>query len=283
MKKNIFNYLSVLFILIAFTGCASNEVKIENDNSNQHQKSTLKEKYEYHSFICDEITGSETYAFDYENLYFNGSVYEVILNGDGIYSNNQHCKKIEGISYDTYVLRMSAQGKIMLINDKNIFYVSNNKIYNNNYTQINVIALDKDVVSIWNYDDNIYYVLKKDGNVYEYLLKGNINSGYKIVSSEKIIYSSNDYGKIKYFYYTSSYDKNIENIIIYSEKGLYTQVEIITDECTKYKDIQCEKGIVLNEEFQVHRDEILYFDVNMIIDKEMNIYKNEFVNIEYIP
>ena len=77
--------------------------------------------------------------------------------------------------------------------------------------------------------------------------------------------------------------KSIENIILLSDKGLYTY-EVVEDEnCTKYADIECKKEFKLNEEYNKVKDQVLFFNVNYIVDKNYNLYANNFVKLEYIP
>ena len=122
------------------------------------------------------------------------------------------------------------------------------------------------------------YALKTDGNVYSYYVTNS-----EIIKNNGIVFNKDEYGKIKYFYYSASSDKKIENIIIYSENGLYTLEDIKTEECTKYEDIKCQKEILLNDKLKEYKDEIIYFDKNIIIDKNKKFYQNDFIEIEYIP
>ncbi len=283
MKKalKIIGIIIVVIVLIYVGVVAydniSNKIKSEKRYNERINAKTLQEyikthsNYEYYrddedyneyfintyttdEFKCDIL---DKKIKDIYNNYFileDNSIYEFDLYE--LYSNNQNCKKID-MEIKSFVRDTYDTSKIYVITTDNKiydFYNFENKYEyksDSSFSKVKAnIILKGDVKQILyvngtyvgaNYDDEkaTYLVLKNDGIVYkqEYFNQK--------LTSEKVFLSDSEYGKISYIdgYYDS--EKNIYNIErIISDKGYFYKGIEETEECQKYKDIECEKKIM---------------------------------------
>ena len=240
--------------------------------------------FEENKFICD---------IDYNNIKYFQSGYFVTKNNeiydisfDKLYSNNQNCKKRE-IDID-----------VSNIQDYYIFS-KNNKIYNvrdleeeyiTDYSQI--YLLDKNIIKIISSDyDNgkINVLVFKDNNIYKqtYNITNGENGFNKITFEKEELYKSlEEYGNIKYitfepYLYTNS-GKNIqleENTIttIFSDKGYYYLEEIITDECKKYQDIECELEFNESEIYKRFSNDVKYVGQTYTILSDNSVIQTKYL------
>ena len=287
MKKTRIIFLIILIIFIA--GCSNDNLKKDEKSSDKIK--SLSTEYEHFSFVCDAISDASFVIID-SKLFVNRNIYDVVLSENEKYSNEQQCKIISNVMADKLVIiNGSAYGSVFVLNNNAYRIVNEELVKSKEYTHMDVIAVKDGVISIslasYEYKNNLnYYVLyalNEDGNIYEYTVTSDNIGNDSIVSKGKIVYSSNDYGKIKYFYYSATNDKRIENIVIFSENGLFQLSEVETSECKAYVDVECEKKMIKNKKIDSYLAEILYFDIFYIIDKDNNLYSNNFVKIEYIP
>ncbi len=289
--KKVFIIILILISLIMFNGCKSNnnsdygKKEAKKDTKDNTIQELLGEKYD---FACKDIKNTDFYL-TYNYIYMNNSIY----NKGPLYSNNQNCMKISNVNYDRYVILNSSPADAIFIKNDKAYILAQHEnqdaklIEYEGMSEYKDIALEDKVVSIslesslFNENNGTYnykfYVLKSDGNVYLYETRN-----HKVIKNE-IIYSSEEYGKIEYFYYSSNDSKSIENIILFSNKGLFTNEIIKTADCTKYADIECEKEFKINKEFDRVKDQIIFFSKDYIVDNEYNLYSNNFIEIEYIP
>ena len=289
--KTILLYLLILIIMSSmFFGCAN---KQKNDNNKETKEVELNKIDKLSDvsmptkFLCDEIKDSEEiHGWEYDYLYLNGSVYEFLISFEKTFSNNQHCKKIEGISYDRYVEVSGSYGDI-IVKDNRAYSVINGLIKPYQEKYVEIIALQEGVKSInyvnqnnqsMDYNNINFYVLKNDGNVYKYVVDYDYNRGTaSILSSSEVIYSKEEFGEIKYFYYSNPSDNYpIDNLIILTNENMFNFSEIKTAECSKYADVKCEIEIKPNKNYEKYKAEIFYSNKDIILDKDNKYYLNIF-------
>lgn len=289
MKK----FLISLFILLV-TACSNNQenpYNSQNDNE-QNLESSLSSKYEFKSITCDKIK-DKIDAIETDTIYINGKTYR--FNPNQLFSNNQNCIEIENADYDKLIFS-DTNGVILEKNDI-LFHIVNN---DGNYTRVDEFDEDasffgvfKIAKALMNFEGILgytlgndgLYVLKEDGNVYLFSMKWNDNSStYTVKDLNKIVYNFEDYGKIKYIYHNSNFNKTDENLVLYTENGLYNIQDIETEECLKYADISCKREIIKISEFDKFKDEIIYFDRFQFIDNKLNVYNSSnFIDLKYFP
>ena len=306
MKKIFKIIVIIVIVIVVLIGAVFGYTKIKQSMMNNERRNarTLMEYVKTHSweyldcsdsncldmhfkenkFICD---------IDYNNIKYFQSGYFVTKNNeiydisfDKLYSNNQNCKKRE-IDID-----------VSNIQDYYIFS-KNNKIYNvrdleeeyiTDYSQI--YLLDKNIIKIISSDyDNgkINVLVFKDNNIYKqtYNITNGENGFNKITFEKEELYKSlEEYGNIKYitfepYLYTNS-GKNIqleENTIttIFSDKGYYYLDEVKTDECTKYKDIDCELELKESEIYKKFSKDIKYVGQKYTILTDNSIIETNYL------
>lgn len=252
--------------------------------------------FKENKFICD---------IDYNNIKYFQSGYFVTKNNeiydisfDKLYSNNQNCKKndidinfeIQNI-IDNYIL--SKDNKLYN------FYISDDlEIEEYNYTEnmedmmIKLIS-NTDIKYIVNTtQENLkeinVLILKNDNNLYKqtYKVKGNFPDEYVELEKEELYKSLEEYGNIKYitfepYLYTNS-GKNIqleENTIttIFSDKGYYYLEEIITDECKKYQDIECELEFKESEIYKRFSNDVKYVGQTYTILSDNSVIQTKYL------
>ena len=220
-------------------------------------------------FKCDALDNIKVLDNNYL-ITKDNEIYDISFND--LYSNNQNCKKkdtnidiknivsIGGI--DNYLI-LTKNNKLYSINSINRDnemkgqYPSFAKTLLNDNNITHIIHTDQNN----NYDDNMSreimaLVLKKDNKIYKQyynekeIYNDNIQTfDYKITFKREEVYKSlEEYGNIQHIdlsnFYIGSSGKNYQledNTIttIISDKGYYYLEEIKTDECIKYKDIEC--------------------------------------------
>lgn len=306
MKKIFKIIVIIVIVIVVLIGAVFGYTKIKQSmmNNERRNANTLMEYVKTHSweyldcsdsncldmhfeenkFICD---------IDYNNIKYFQSGYFVTKNNeiydisfDKLYSNNQNCKKRE-IDID-----------VSNIQDYYIFS-KNNKIYNvrdleeeyiTDYSQI--YLLDKNIIKIISSDyDNgkINVLVFKDNNIYKqtYNITNGENGFNKITFEKEELYKSlEEYGNIKYitfepYLYTNS-GKNIqleENTIttIFSDKGYYYLEEIITDECKKYQDIECELEFKESEIYKRFSNDVKYVGQTYTILSDNSVIQTKYL------
>ncbi len=285
MNNKVIKIISIIMLIVLITGCKNNSFSLYEEKDNGILKEVLGYPQE---FVCNDIINKDFY-FRYSYIYVDNKIY----NQGPLYSNNQNCKEIDNISYDRYVIINNAVVGDIFIKDNKAYILTSpheQKYELKEYgwtSEFKDVAMDDGVISIslesYAWDDKTQitnynlYVLKDDGNVYLYKTKN-----HKIISKDEIAYSKEQYGNIKYFFYNSDEAKTIENIILLSDKGLYNNEIINSNECNKYADISCKYEFKLNSKYEKIKDRIIFINKDYIVDDEYNLYYNEIIDFKYI-
>lgn len=218
-------------------------------------------KFTTKNFKCDALDNIKVLGNNYL-ITKDNEIYDISFNE--LYSNNQNCKKRE-INID--IKNIVRRGGI----DEYLILTKNNKLYDINIDNemkgqypsfAKTLLNDNNITHIIhtdqnnNYDDNMSreimaLVLKKDNKIYkQYYNEKEIDTwDYKITFKREEVYKSlEEYGNIKLINLSSFYigssgkyyelESNTPTTII-SDKGYYYLDEVKTDECIKYKDIEC--------------------------------------------
>lgn len=239
------------YLIIAFSlclvGCKGDDIREfrhsgYNINDNKFScKEVEKVKYLYDNFLVSE----------------SNDIYYISL--DLPYSNKSNCRLI------------NSNEKLQSIYGEETFKSYNNIIYSfdyNNYSDFPVInSTDKITEFLLNDNTNLkiinnenhYYTLKNDGNIYDYVIeeKDNIVS---IVTST-LLYSSNSLdGTIIDFYYSSNMPSNY----IKTSTSYYT-FKPNNEECKKYADIECNYELKKDELLNKYSNEIYAYNGKRVI------------------
>ena len=307
MKNNLLKGILGLVLCLLIIGCSSNRVKNNEELNTNKEERTIWDNKKIKCRALDqyEIIGSMPY-YNSVMLLSDGYLYSYIMGSDQYYSNDEQCMK-----YNNEIKFKSIKNNILIGEDGKGYYLrddkfdeltdeDDNKIFlNDDYVDYLRIYFNDEDESIYSggYDSGDYYnlnyyylkylILKTDGNIYETVFKKTqiyyYESEYSIynydIVSEKVLYSKDDYGEIKYF---SGMDKL--NYLV-SSKGLYTLETIETDECKKYVDIECKKKLTLNDVYLENKDKIKYIDKNIAVSKDNEITNTndfQYFNPNYI-
>ena len=234
--------------------------------------------FEAENFKCDALDNSEIDDLTYNTIITkDNSIYNYSFTE--LFSNDQNCKKVEidgdvkiKIKKNQYIL--GTDNEVYTLGDLSNGHIELNK-YSNSYFGdiIKEILNNNEIKSLINikedYTKKLIYaiVLKTDNNLYKLTYK--INSNYTDVSLSKDELSETleKYGNIKYVEYSGifnsqdgTYHELDEDRItkIISDKGYYYLTEVVTEECKKYQDIECELELKESEIFNKFKKDIKY-------------------------
>ena len=249
------------------------------DGNNCYDMYFIKEKLK-----CDALNNIKYLQNDYF-LTNDNEIYNISFNE--LYSNNQNCKKretdikIKDIKYENYpsynrIIFLDSNNNVFYDDlteyDKEHYFIQNKILKDNNIQMIFSGTIDSKLLKEY-YKNDIFYqdweytilVLKRDNKLYKQVYIDNsyyLNSEYKHninFKSEEIYKSLEEYGNIQQITMSNYYrnnngksyklkEKTITTII--SDKGYYYLDEIETDECKKYKDIECELELKESEMYK---------------------------------
>lgn len=257
MKKVL---ILILLILIC-TGCNGNTTR-----DIRHQGYSMNGL-----FKCERVYSKDKndpvdkikYLIDGGYVNQNGELYDVSLSG--IFSNEENCKK----SVFTHKIKAIYNTDIVKADDNLLYYIKatdKNEAYslvnnlNELYPLYSLLLRDEDILKVQSISELEYYILKADGNIYDYVLSKDDNNNYSVVSTN-IIYDKSGYGNIVDFYYAG----NSLRTYLISDKGIYRMNISNRDVCSKYVDVVCEYEFVLNEVLTKYKDRIIAYNGNNII------------------
>ena len=293
MKKYI---LILITLCVVLTGCGKKE-EVEQPKPKltlDIMAELLPEKVAYKELNCTPLKNNQVVGtYNDKILLSNGYLYTF----GQLFSNQEYCtltidmnfkKVLEGgyllgtvnklySTYDykqnTYATNISSAGfvnwaEIRFTDAESQIYKSSSSYKNGSSTSYSYVK---------------FYVLKPDGCIYEIIYKiTTITKNKKTtktasVASEKLLYSSTDYGTITDFGIDNGTIKSI-NLII-SKKGIYTLKQIETEECLKYADIQCQTKMTLvtDYSYEKYKDQIKYYDKNYVITNKNSIIPTKIV------
>lgn len=275
MKKKILLGTTILLTTLFITGCDGN---ITRDL--RHEGFTISNT----NFICSDLTKKDEDGNFFEKIQYldnnfaytkDGDFYEISLGQK--YSNNENCKKADFSSpvtatFDTSIIRLS-NSKLYYTPSQTSATAYTEVTPNDNYYQIyNLLLSDATVTKVITVDSGTgtYYVLKTDGNVYNYTItRTDYNSPYTITDT-KIIYSNKDYqGNIIDF----NYDKSSQSkIYLLTDGSYYRMMATNQKECSKYADVSCNYKLQEDKVLNENKNRLLYFGSSMLITDYLKIF-----------
>lgn len=195
----------------------------------------------------------------------SGNLYEINLGK--VYSNDMNCKKPD------FSVKVSAIFDLSIVkgDDDNYYYLGGSTdiepyslvtTNNEDYALYDILLEDEDVVKVntVNKKDGIYYVLKTDGNIYQYNINKN-NNVYKLLNNF-LLYDKSDYdSKIVDF----SYNGSNSTTYVKTEKSYYRMHVTNGDECYKYADIACKYEMDQDEKLTKEMDRVLAYNGSSLI------------------
>lgn len=292
-----------LFILIVTTsiylwGCDSTI-----DSNLEIKNNLLADVYEHTKFICSDITDNSFVFISQDKMFYQDKIYNISLNSN-IFINNENCIVSENSKIENFVYTFdNYYGNIFTI-DKVVHFINDGKLVNglpsfSNVTNKNLAFLNSESISVSrlnSYTEDIYnrpifnnLVLKNDGNIYfvEVIVSRNEitkRTQTETRHSDEIIYSSEKYGFIKYFYAYPSNNNVTYDLVLFTEDGIFTLPEELNGVCENRENGKCRENLVKNEELSKYIDQIIYFDIYHFVDTNLNIYSTQdFLDLKFIP
>lgn len=227
--------------------------------------------YEKTKFTCDEIIGKDELKQNirlYTGGYFftqDGVGYEVSVAKQ--FSNDSNCRKLD---FDKKIYAVF-DNMVIKAEDNKYYYLSETEAYeafeeitrdNSDFYVVNSVMSDKSVVKVQTVDasQGIYYVLKTDGNIYQYnVLLDSERHSY--LDSISIAFNRDEYGVITDFLYI----ENNNATFFKTNNKYYRLLTTNGEECTKYADVKCEYEIQEDKGLTESYSRILGYNGNNVI------------------
>ncbi len=232
------------------------------------------------NFTCDLLTPGKNKeeGKDYEKIKFinsniaistSGNIYELSLGG--LYSNNMNCRKTTRVQavaiMDNSVIR-DKDGKYYYLKEEGNGSLPYQEVTRDdkNYQLYNMLLKDPEVIKISTVNANAYnyYLLKTDGNIYNYIFEevGERDKTLKFRSGS-IIYAKSRFGNTPIIDFNYSGDST--STYFRTETEIYRNVITNSDECNKYVDVPCKFELKKDEQLTEYQDHFLGFGGNVIL------------------
>ncbi len=269
MKKTVICILIIFVMSFIVTGCRHGDIT----RAIRHAGFTVGSV----DFTCSEFLPQNDEDTYYSKIWYldsskiiteYGVVYDYILGGE--YSNGQSCKQADFTKKVVAIL----DSQIVKADDGRLYYFGDNgnapaysqvTTEDNSYSIYKIIFEDPQVIKAITVDQEagIYYLLKRDGNVYKYVIsKGYNNEPAKLQSSE-IVYSKGAYGGpiLDFSYSTTSLATNY----IRTNFTLYRNIASNREMCEKYEDVQCQYTMRNDTDLFQYMNNVIAYNGGIII------------------
>lgn len=252
-------------------------------------------------FKCDALDNIKVLDNNYL-ITKDNEIYDISFNE--LYSNNQNCKKKE-TNIDIKDIKKTIRGYSIISKDNKLYDLDLNEYDYSTTIELKIFDNDDNMIIFDTQPLNDYggptgqtntviaLVLKSDNNIYKQYyketynyntLKNEMESTAKF-SKEEVYKSLAEYGNIKYIsldnYKTNdSLDYKLEeNTIktIISDKGYYYLDEVKTDECIKYKDIECKLELKESEIYKRFSKDIKFIGQQYTILSDNSVIETQYL------
>lgn len=262
MKKK---YIILFIFIFLICGCSYKYASVTR--SIRHSGFTIANN----TFKCEAIYNKEEIN-DKIKLYIgnymiseNGNIYETNLGK--LYSNNYNCKKPDfkgsvSAMFDLNVLKDNKGDYYYIGGNERVAAFSKVIETDVDYALYDILLKDSDVIKVSTVNSKTleFYVLKSDGNIYQYMIINN-DKEY-LVDSINLLYSARDFGsKILDFNYNGS----SSSTFIKTENNYYRMKVTNSDKCYKYADVACKYEIMQDIELTNVMDKILAYNGSTLI------------------
>ena len=265
-------YIILFLIVGALAGCGYKYASFTREI--RHSGFTLSS----FSFKCPPIyneDGSGDKPAFYIGNYIiteSGTLYETNLGKP--YSNDMNCRKPNFQEKVAAIFDM----KIVKTSDGEFYYLSGSEEVpaysivpesDEDYHLYEILLSEDSVVRVVtvNSKGGIDYVLKGDGNIYQYNIIMENNEW--LLDTTELAYSYNEFGsKIKDFNYNGSNSTTY----IKNETSYYRMMVTNQEKCSKYADVACEYKLKLDEGLKNTYDKILAYNGSTLITNYGKIF-----------
>ena len=263
-------YIILFILLLLCSGCSYKYAS--TTRSIRHSGFVIANN----SFKCDAIFGKKEVINDKVRFYVgnyifteSGNIYETNLGR--VYQNGYNCKKpdFDGTVYaifDLNVLKDSNGDYYYIGGNDRVAAFSKVSEADEDYGLYDILLKDTDVVkaSTVNSKTGEFYVLKSDGNIYQYLITNNNDGNTKtyITDSINLLYSARDFNSnILDFNYNGSSTATF----VKTENAFYRMKVSNSKECSKYADVACKYEMVEDTDLTKVKDRVLAYNGSTLI------------------
>ena len=215
---------------------------------------------------------------DYENIKFLSSSYAITTAGNvyelslgGLFSNNMNCRKAPKVQasaiMDNSVIR-DKDGKYYYLKQEGNGSLPYQEVTRDdkNFQLYNMLLKDPEVIKVATINSNAYnyYVLKSDGNVYNYMFEevGERNKTIKFRSGS-IIYAKSRFGNSPIIDFNYAGDST--TTYFRTEQEIYRYSITNEEECSKYVDVPCKYELQKDEKLTEYKEHFLGYGGSIIL------------------
>lgn len=265
MKKKL--YFCFLLVLVFFcTGCDGTVTR-----DIRHAGFTIGGTFECGKFFPvtkDDTTYDRIRYFTGTHLIDeDGKIYELSLSKK--YYNEENCMaadtslRVYSI-FDNRIVRGTDGRYYYLTAQNNVASYSAIPTTDNSYTIYDILLKDDQVIKVMTADGSqgLFYVLKKDGNIYGYTISSQNRNTPPRLTGTQVVYSKADYeDNIIDFNYAG----DSLNTFVRTEKKVFRMKMTNAKECTKYAGVDCQFEMTEDPVFEKYNDRIITFNGSVLI------------------
>ena len=303
-KKSFCKIIFVFVLVFLVTGCRHGPTTRGIRRSGFNIGNAMFECQEFlpeQQSIFEELFTDTPPDTDYTRIWYmdesriitdTGVIYDYVLGGT--FSNNKSCKQAEFTKNVVAVM----DNKIVKASDGNLYYFSDSgqaAIYSrvtsedNSLKTYQILFEDPSVIKVITIDDSngIYYLLKRNGNVYKYVITKSYSNEPPSLKSSEIVFSKSAYGFITDFNYSISdlganynlgKNENVDTNAMYPLR-FYRSIATNAAMCTKYQDIQCQYTMKFDDPL-ADIEQTGYYSLSLY-QNEMIVYNGRMVITKY--
>ena len=271
MKKKI-RYFIIILMLFMVTGCKNGEVT----RGIRHAGFIINSE----EFNCSEFMPKDEEDTNYTRIWYyngtklitaNGIIYDVAIGGkfSSSVGGKESCKKSNFTKKVTAIL----DDKIIRADDGRLYYLvanGNAAAYtavtaaDSSYALYQILFKDPATIKIITVDSNagIYYLLKRDGNVYKYVITKSDHNQPPVLVDSPIVYSKGTYGAILDFNYSLS---EMGGNFIRTNTSIHRNIATNFETCSQYADIQCHYEMKQDVELIKYMNDVIVYNGTTII------------------
>lgn len=259
----------ILFIFV-FICCGCSYKYASTNRSIRHSGFVITNN----TFKCDAIFEKKEVINDKIRFYIGnymiseeGNIYETNLGK--VYSNDMNCRrpdfsqKVYAI-FDLNILKDNAGNYYYIGGNEKVSAFSQVTEADEDYSLYDLLLKDSDVVKVSTVNSKTgeFYVLKTDGNIYQYIVSKNNTNNQYIIDSINKIYSSSDFGsRILDFDYKGS----STSTFVKTEKAFFRMKVTNSEECNKFADVSCEYQMMEDTKLTEVIDRVLAYNGSTLI------------------
>ena len=215
---------------------------------------------------------------DYEKIKFLSNSYAISTNGNvyelsfgALYSNNMNCRKSTKVQaaaiMDNSVIR-DKDGKYYYLKQEGNGSLPYQEVTRDdkNYQLYNMILKNPDVIKVSTVNANAYnyYILKTDGNIYNYIFEevGERDKTLKF-KSNSIIYAKSRFNNSPIIDFNYAGDST--STYFRTEQEIYRNTITNGEQCNKYVDVPCTYELKKDEKLTEYQDHFLGYGGSIIL------------------